>query len=93
VRRNCEGGRVKRRGAKISDHVLRVPCEFGVRVGIVGGANKEVGSGVWGKWNIVGWKIGDGIATGLLKRMAEFANIIPFSSISFVRNLLLQSFA
>jgi len=37
VRRNCEGGRVKRRGAKISDHVLRVPCEFGVRIRIVGG--------------------------------------------------------
>jgi len=36
VRRNCEGGRVKRRGAKISDHVLRVPSEFGVRLGIVG---------------------------------------------------------
>jgi hypothetical protein len=27
----------KGRGAKISDHVLRVPCEFGVRLGIVGG--------------------------------------------------------
>jgi hypothetical protein len=54
VRRNCEGERVKRRGAKISDHVLRVPCEFGVRLGVVGGGEerggvkKEVGMGASG---------------------------------------------
>ena len=47
----------------------------------------------WDRWSIIGRKRGDGIAAGLLKRMAEFANIIPFSSISFVGNLLSQSFA
>jgi hypothetical protein len=87
----CEGGRVKRRGAKISDHVLRVPCGFGVRLGVVGGG-EERGVG-WGRWNIVGRQRGESRATGLLKRMIEFANIIPFCSISFVRNLLLQSLA
>ena len=48
MRRNCEGGRVKRRGAKISDHVLRVPCEFGVRLGIVGGGEERGGLGASG---------------------------------------------
>jgi hypothetical protein len=34
----------ERRGAKISDHVVRVPCGFGVRLGLVGGsAERGVG--------------------------------------------------
>jgi hypothetical protein len=35
--------RVEGRGAKISDHVLRVPCEFGVRLGIVCGGEERGG--------------------------------------------------
>jgi hypothetical protein len=46
-----------------------------------------------GVWSIVGSQSGDGVATALLKRMVEFANIIPFSSVSFVRNLLSRSSA
>ena len=56
------------------------------------GAKKEMG-GRGCRWNTVGRQRGDTIATGLVKRMVEFANIIPLSSLSFVRNLLSQSFA